>query len=805
MRIFNYLLLFYLLPISVYAISLENLDDSTPVYIRNLDFDLKVAGPYVGGKMEVQFSAEQGLNHSAHLRFPLPTGSVLYKAEIFIPQTEKWMTAETLGRQHGQTIYNDIVRQNIDPLLIQRIGPDLYRARVFPINEQVGLRIRVYYAHLLEPLDNLQHLLKVPLINPDSTSAAAQTLTLNLHTENEEWSLGNWQVQDELGHSTTQSNSSQFLELENFTLDRNFHLTLTAPQPIPEALQLTYQPAAQTLSPHHFIHWTPNLNQYPELQAQNRHVIFVIDVSGSMSGAKMAQTRQAIISCLQALTDQDYFGLVAFDSEVYTFRQEMLTSSQIEAATRWVSRLEAGSGTAMAAGLIQAVNIGNSLPTQPLDLILITDGLPNEGSTTVPAILTDVKNAADTANRSIRIFTVGIGNDLDQTLLNGLAQQTAGESTFALKDNEIAPQVLQLFSRVRSGGLQQLTVELLSQSTLSDTFNWPRLFPGNSLTLATTSTAPQLHLTGQTAQLLEIQLNTTPTLYSPLLPEFSRLAAPLAAKAWADELERHIDRQGETSTLINEAVALARKYGILTRYSSLLALETEELYAEHGVERIERDLAGIALQNLSGSPEDESQIGGEGTETENAPIPPPRPLPEPFPIEEVSADAPFADISPVTPQTEAVTAGESSKEENEEATEFDSEISPADDQDETIQPSGEDKPETTCQPLTLNSQLQLFIPQLQYQDRHYWAKLTLDSLIDGRLILKVTEYGDLNFNDPNECTSILLTENGQVKIAKVIYQTAQKSHTFTDITLQLIPAPSAEEIWFEIIDFQKVN
>jgi hypothetical protein len=108
---------------------------------------------------------------------------------------------------------------------------------------------------------------------------------------------------------------------------------------------------------------------------------------------------------------------------------------------------------------------------------MITDGRPNVGSSTVEGILADVRAEADKLARQLRIFSVGIGYDLDQALLNGLAQQTGGESTFALDDNEITGQILDLFGRVRGGGISNVVATVQSAGfqdntlTASDTNN----------------------------------------------------------------------------------------------------------------------------------------------------------------------------------------------------------------------------------------------------------------------------------------------------------------------------------------------
>ncbi|HHB93417.1 MAG TPA: VWA domain-containing protein, partial [Thioploca sp.] len=602
-----------------FATGLQPINTDVSVQVQAVDFDLEVRGLYVSGLMNVQFTADSGELNAANLRFPLPTDSVLYKAEIYIPSQEKWVTAETMGRKEGEIIYNRVVEKKEDPLLIQKIGTDFYRARVFPINEQGDLRMRVHYAHTLKEVDD-NYQLQVAFANQDSTvSTPASGVTISVQTDANYWTAGAWQL-DEFGNSTTLDefgtsstvnldDGIAFLNLENFAMEADIVLPLSSDEP--NITSLVYQPEAAGLDEHLHVRWHPDFSDYQVMQSKQRNVVFVIDVSGSMSGAKIALTRQGIITSLKALDKNDYFGLVAFSNVAYMFRPTMSEGNDIKAAIEWVANLQSGGGTGMSEGLIAGTSIGVTSPLTDasIDLLLISDGLPN---TTMSDILANIGMEADKLNRQVRIFGVGIGADLDQSLLNGLTQQTGGEATFALNDNEITGQILDLFARVRGGGLSNITVQIEGMD--NSKFNWPSIFPNTVLNIAAKGTINnQIKLQGRPLNSTPIELTNTFQQLN-VNKKMSQIAAPLAAKVWSDQLERQIDEMGESNELVNQAVVLARTYGIVTRYTSLLALESDELYAKQGVELIKRDPAGIALQPIAISSVDEGRIGGQGTD-----------------------------------------------------------------------------------------------------------------------------------------------------------------------------------------------
>ena len=63
----------------------------------------------------------------------------------------------------------------------------------------------------------------------------------------------------------------------------------------------------------YFVHYFAPEN----LQTLPRHIIFVVDVSGSMSGTKLKQTKDAMVTILDDMTEQDYFDIITFSTDVH--------------------------------------------------------------------------------------------------------------------------------------------------------------------------------------------------------------------------------------------------------------------------------------------------------------------------------------------------------------------------------------------------------------------------------------------------------------------------------------------------------
>jgi uncharacterized protein YegL len=782
-----------------FATGLEPVTGEQAVYINTVNFALEVRERYVSGLMEIQLSAKQGEDHAAALRFPLPPDAVLHKAELFIPQDEKWIVAETIGRREGSEVYHELVAQQLDPLLIQRIGTDFYRAKIYPIAAHTGLHLKIHYAHLLEMIDGENYRLQIPFAHPDSTpSPATKGLNITVLTDPDYWQNSSWKIADEFATPTTINliQGQAALNLPEFEMAQDITVDLQPHIPLPTSSAIVYQPSSSDLPTQMHAYWQPELPSELETVVP-RQVIFVLDISGSMSGQKIVQARKAVINSLQALSDNDDFGIVAFESEVYVFRQTMTRGHHLEGAIEWVENRQAGGSTAMMAGLKAAAEIGvtSSRPQHPIDLFLMTDGLPNVGSSTAEQILADIQAEMRRLEREIRIFAVGIGSNLDQSLLNHLTQATQGEATFALDDNEITGQVAALFDRVRAGGMTDVKVSV-NHDSAEQSFDWRRLFANQMIQVATQGHMNQMQLTfaATSPDNEQIVLNQSP-LFLNVSEEFSRLAAPLAAKVWADQLERRIDEQGETASLVDEAVALAKTYGILTRYSSFIALRDENLYVKQDIARIERDPAGIALQPIIVTPTNEQQIGGEGIQEDDE--------------AEMGDASPF--FAPITaaaaprnfypnPQSLSSSWVDKSNSYSAGAAAGALPTSAMDMSEEAWQPAAD----IYCAYPVLNDTGQLYIPSLSYQNQDFWATLRLEIQPDGSLILVVLDYDEVTYTTRSQaCQQVSLSSAMELNIPLLIYDTPDQD--IKVVELRLMSELIEQQLQFKVLSYTEVK
>ncbi|MBI5494794.1 MAG: VWA domain-containing protein [Deltaproteobacteria bacterium] len=610
--------------------------DQGPIRADELALDVHVEGEVASAVMEFSLITDGDGFRQVEMLLPMPPGAVIRGAEDWMPAQDRWEPAETTGRQEGTDVYNAITRPRpCEPLLIQQVGPDAYRTLGYPVTVEQPMHIRIHYAHFLEGSGGTRTL-RIAVENDDVDPAMVPSVKIRVHLVPGAWQSGNWRF-DGYGaarRTLDVATGLATLDLDYAALDHDITLELEPTQPLPRASGLLYRSPDARVEPHAVARWAPDLG--PE-QLEKREVVFILDVSGSMSGNKLAQSVDVIGRALDNLEDGERFSVVAFSDATAAAGApqvglggcvdtsalpgaplgRMYDAAERDEGKQFLNGLRALGGTNLGAGLDRAMDIAATENSgRPIDLVLVTDGNPNAGPQSSGDLINALEEAQARAGRPARLFALGIGADLNQRLISALTERFAGISTFALEDGAIPGQFLAMFQQVRRDGVgnARLAVDDAAGSTMD--LGIPRILPGSVLTLGIRSAA------GET---LELRLNGTDRdghavehVDSARLlaggASGAHLAVPaLMAKSWADELEREVDVLGETPARLEAAVVLARTYGIVTRYSALLALEFPGMYAQYNIARPARDPAGVAVEPVQGTRTDEGRMGGDGS------------------------------------------------------------------------------------------------------------------------------------------------------------------------------------------------
>ncbi len=305
-------------------------------------------------------------------------------------------------------------------------------------------------------------------------------------------------------------------------------------------------------------------------EAVTKYFTFVLDRSGSMFGSKIRQARQAVLDCLDHLLPRDFFNIIDFASDVRALDNEMLRANEgnLNAARNYVNRINADGLTNIYGALMQAVsmNMGEGNANQ---IIFTTDGIPTAGeSTDESVILRDVTEA----NRfNARIFSFGIGDDVNRQFLAALSEANRGISIFFDPEEARIDSIINNFYQYF-----YLPTLVNPVVTIPEEIETDSLYPPE---LQDVAAGKQLYLFGRYSTFGEVDIelsgrtcngDTTLVFEEMQFPEDEEgngFVPRMWAKAVIDYWLRWMLIHGEDQDIIDLIIELSLEYGILTPYT----------------------------------------------------------------------------------------------------------------------------------------------------------------------------------------------------------------------------------------------
>src|SRR4029453_8866145 len=270
------------------------------------------------------------------------------------------------------------------------------------------------------------------------------------------------------------------------------------------------------------------------------------------------------------------FNVVSFAGEEHLMEAGLISADEIgrKRGAEFVKSLRPSGGT----------NINQTLLTslrqfvagdRPKMLIFLTDGLPTVGETNVNRIIDNVRGAKNT---HVRLFTFGVGHNVNTALLDKLASDNGGVADYVEPKEDLEVKVSNFFTKVNFPVLTDLQLDMGGAKTdLTYPRSMPDVFRGSQVTLigrynnAATLESIRLRLSGKSNG--QARSYTYDKLSFPLREEENDYLPRFGATRRVGWLMEQVRSNGEQKELRDEIVDLGTRYGIVTPYTSYLALE----------------------------------------------------------------------------------------------------------------------------------------------------------------------------------------------------------------------------------------
>jgi Ca-activated chloride channel family protein len=542
--------------------------------VKSIKIETKIAGQVATTHVEQIFRNDTGAVLEGTYLFPIPeTASIV---EFAIWDGDRKLVGEVRSREEARRIYDEIVRRQRDPGLLEYAGKDLFQASIFPIPAHSDKKLELTYTQVLKaesgtvsyryPLGTGHNLAQIGLVS-GRVEIDGKEPVRNVYSPSH---------QIDLAHHSSRNARLSF-ESKAGREPQDFQLFYTISR---EDFGLSLLTHREPGKDGYFLMMLSPKDDWSETEYAAKDIVFVLDTSGSMNEeGKMEKARSALMFGVKSLRDTDRYNIVSFAGEERLMESGMI---QADAAGRargeaFVNKLRATGGTnindALRAGFKQFKE-----SERPKMLVFMTDGLPTVGETNISRI---IENARAARLPGVRLFTFGVGYDVNTALLDKLAAENGGVADYVEPKENLEIKVSNFFAKINFPVLTDLILNMGGVETdLVYPRNLPDLFKGTQITLIGRYQNPNdlrrinVMLTGKTGR--NSRTYTFENLNFALKEDDNDFLPRLWATRRVGWLMEQIRSNGEQKELRDEVVDLGTRYGIVTPYTSYLALETNQ-------------------------------------------------------------------------------------------------------------------------------------------------------------------------------------------------------------------------------------
>ena len=571
---------------ALYARRALTSDTSQPLWLKKYDATVTITDQIAITHVDQTFKNEDNFRKEGIFIFPLPENAIVTELALWIDG--KRVLAQVMEADTARAKYDSIVRKKVDPALLEYLGKNVFKLSVFPIeangNTMSERRIEITYAELLTydasvvPYDFF-----MKTVNLSAKPVERASISIALTSQKKILDIFS------PSHGVTPSLSITRLSdykfnvsygEENTNSESDFRLSFRLADDQYSINYLTYVPQKDsgmffdsTGDNPYYLLWITPPESASVAQTLSKNVVFVADISSSMTGTRMEQVRGAMNSMIDMLNIGDKFNIISFATGVTLFQNDVAVynSKTAEQAHAFINKLGAAGLTNMEGALHAALN-STWDPMSVNGVIFLTDGVPTWPTGTDAGKILEMVKKENTAK--VAIHTFGISTDAEIALLKTLARDNSGFSFTIAKNDSIRP-ILESFMR-------KISYPLISSISVSgglldnyDVFprSLPDLYLGSQLTLLGRYRNTGTFAIKFSGRLKEDTFAITQDLKFPANTPNHPFVPRMWASAKIDYLLNEIAICGEQKELVDEVKILGKKYSIITPYTSMLVQE----------------------------------------------------------------------------------------------------------------------------------------------------------------------------------------------------------------------------------------
>ena len=507
---------------------------------------------------ETFYNSGRGLAE-ADFFFPLPPASAASGLQLLM--NGRFYGGNLLTRKRAGRIYDEITRRQRDPALLDCVGKDLYRCRVFPIPANGTASVKFSYRHPLEAAGPMRRLV-VPLDAARFHKRPVGEFSLSIHLETEAGLQAiTCPTHDVSIRRVSAHEAFVDLRAKNAVLARDLVLLFAVDDAPVGAVVSSYRRVGQA---GYFLLSLDAAFARERAKTAPRDVVLAVDTSNSSGRDGIDAAAAAVAEAVSTLRPEDRFALLAFSMETSVLSGFQHPADDTRDQIRALYSEHPVLGRTRLGAAIREATDAAAQGRPGAGVIVLTDGRETEESGAAEA-------ARAAVVRGHRVGLCGVGTRVDTVHLDRLGEHGRGDSAYAWHGAKLADGVRHLLETTRAAPLTDIEITVDGATEI-----YPEqqriLRPGDTLLIA-----GRYWRAGVTKVRVECKVAGEPVTRTLLVDLRARGGDPAVARMWAAR---------RVGTLLDQARGrhdpgyhkkeirrLGRQFGIVTPHTSLLVLE----------------------------------------------------------------------------------------------------------------------------------------------------------------------------------------------------------------------------------------
>lgn len=550
-----------------------------PLQIQSQNVEIVMRDDVAETRVDQRFFNPSGRDVEGYYWFTIPEGSQL--VGFALETNGQLVEAEVVERKQAAATYEAAVQRANDPALLEWVDDRTVRARIFPVPALGTRRTVIRYQQLLtEAEGKLRY--SYPLAGPVGKATASieeLSLVVQLGTLHERYDIAT------LGEARVEEGGKRItMRRSGYTPRADFQLELTRkPDQERPPLQLAMLDPGGDQARYAMIRYSPDV-AFADVTMPRGEVVVVVDTSAAGDPAEY-QTRLAVTEAfLRSLSEGDRFAVMSADvraEAIYPAKGEGgLVDAGPQAVSEALERLAAhGTGGATDLGAIFELALEQVHGLEQPAVVYVGDGMATSGERSGEALAERLRRSM-TGSRA-RLFTVGVGQEVDERLLGALARVGGGTSLRVEGPEQAIVRALELSGALKTPTITDLELDL--GEGLDDVFYSAtgKLSRGQELVVLA-----RTHHDLPDEVAVRGRLGGEPFERTHELERVTGVTEQLVPRLWAGAyVERLLGDTRGPEAVRGKILSLGLEYGLMTPHTSFLALDSEQAYASIGGRR----------------------------------------------------------------------------------------------------------------------------------------------------------------------------------------------------------------------------